>query len=162
MKIRFCGYYLNCSDCVAVNCNMSSEVRLFLQIVYQILSMFWVFITLYIYTGLLREEQGQLEEAILCHKNTLALDDTHVDSKVKLGALLWQVNGTSYIPASKSYLAKALESEPTHSEAWYNMGLLQKTEGRKHEAAASFQAALLYEQSSPVEKFTSITPALLW
>jgi len=113
-------------------------------------------------TGLLREEQAQLEEAILCHKNALAVDTTHVDSKVKLGALLWQVNGTSYIPVSRSYLAKALEAEPTHSEAWYHMGLLYKAEGRKHDAAASFQAALMYEQSSPLEKFTSITSALLW
>jgi cytochrome c-type biogenesis protein CcmH/NrfG len=111
---------------------------------------------------LLREEQGRFEEAILSHKNALAVDTTHVDSKVKLGALLWQVNGTSYIPVSKSYLAKALESEPTHSEAWYHTGLLHKAEGRKHEAAVSFQAALMCEQSSPLEKFTSITPALLW
>lgn len=111
---------------------------------------------------MLREEQGQLEEAIVCYKNALAVDTTHVDSKVKLAALLWQVNGTSYIPLSKGYLAEALEVEPTHEQAWYHMGMLHKAEGRKHEAAASFQAALMSEQSSPLEKFTSITPALLW
>lgn len=112
--------------------------------------------------GLLREEQDLLEEAILCHKNALAVDLTYVDSKVKLGALLWQVNGVLAIPVVKSYLAEALEAEPTHEEAWYHMGMLQKAEGRRHEAAESFQAALVLEQSSPVEKFSSIAPALLW
>lgn len=114
------------------------------------------------YNGLLREEQDLLEEAILCHKNALAVDLTYVDSKVKLGALLWQVNGVLAIPVVKSYLAEALEAEPTHEEAWYHMGMLQKAEGRRHEAAESFQAALVLEQSSPVEKFSSIAPALLW
>ncbi|KAG0625016.1 hypothetical protein M758_2G021300 [Ceratodon purpureus] len=113
-------------------------------------------------TGLVREEQGQLDEAILCYKNALALDNSYMDSKVKLGALLWQVHGTSSLPVSKSYLAEALEAEPAHMEAWYHMGLLHKAESRKHEAAKCFQAAIVLEQSSPVEKFTSITPALLW
>jgi tetratricopeptide (TPR) repeat protein len=90
--------------------------------------------------GLLREEQGQLDEAIMCYKNALALDPSYVDS----------------------YLAEALEAEPAHMEAWYQMALLHKAEGRKHEAAKSFQAAIMLEQSSPVEKFSSITPALLW
>ncbi|KAG0612639.1 hypothetical protein M758_6G043200 [Ceratodon purpureus] len=111
-------------------------------------------------TGMLREEQGQLEEAIVCYQNALAVDTSWVNSKVKLGALLWQVNGASAIPMSKTYLANALEDEPHHQEAWYHMGMLHKAEGRRLEAAASFQAAL--EQSSPLEKFTSITPALFW
>lgn len=112
--------------------------------------------------GMLREEQGQLEAAIACYQNALAVDTSCVNSKVRLGALLWQVNGAPSIPVSKSYLASALEAEPHHQEAWYHMGMLQKAEGLKHEAAASFQAALQSEQSSPFEKFTSIAPALLW
>jgi len=112
--------------------------------------------------GLLHEEQAHLEEAMVSYKNALALDMAYVDSKVKLGALLWRLNGLSAIPVAKSYLAEALEAEPTHVEAWYYMGMLYKAEGRKHEAAKSFHAAVVQEQSSPVEKFTSITPALLW
>ena len=42
------------------------------------------------------------------------------------------------------------------------MGRLQKEEGCLREAVDSFQAAIVLEQSSPVEKFTSISPALLW
>ena len=112
--------------------------------------------------GMLREEQGRLEEAIECYQNALADDTSFVDSKVKLGALLWQVNGAVSISVSKSYIASALEAEPHHQEAWYHMGMLQKAEGRRQEAAASFRAALVAEQCSPLEKFTSITPALLW
>lgn len=121
----------------------------------------WMYVYPWV-VGLLREEQGRLEEAMVCYKNALALDTAYVDSKVKLGALLWQANGPSAIPVAKSYLAEALEAEPTHVDAWYHMGMLQKAEGRKHEAAKSFHAAVVQEQSSPVEKFTSITPALLW
>ncbi len=112
--------------------------------------------------GLLREEQGQLDEAIECYNNALAIDTSFVDSKVRLGALLWQVHGTSVIPVSKSYLTEALEAEPAHAEAWYHIGLLHKAEGRKHEAAKSFQTAVVLEQSFPVQKFSSITSALLW
>jgi len=111
---------------------------------------------------LLREAQGRPAEAMVCYQNALAVDTSHVDSKVKLGALLWQTGGKPSIPVARCYLAEALQAEPTHEEAWYQMGRLQKEEGCLREAVDSFQAAIVLEQSSPVEKFTSITPALLW
>lgn len=117
---------------------------------------------MFLVAGLLHEEQGRLEEAILCYKSALAIDTTYIDSKVKLGSLLWQVKGPSAFPVAKSYLNEALEADPTHVDAWYHLGMLQKAAGQKHEAAKSFHAAVVQEQSSLVEKFTSITPALLW
>lgn len=116
---------------------------------------------------MVHEEQGEAEKAIVCYKNALALDPAYTDSKVKLGALLWRVQqkgkgGASAMAVARSYLAEALQAEPTHVEAWYHMGLLHKAAGRKHEAAVSFHEAVVHEQCSPVEPFSSITPALLW
>lgn len=112
--------------------------------------------------GLLHEAQGQLEEASVCYKNALAVNASHVDSKVKLGALLLQQGGRASLPVARSYVAEALQAEPTHEGAWYQMGLLHKEEDCPREAANCFQAALMLEESSPVEKFSSLSRALLW
>ena len=114
------------------------------------------------FTGKLREAQGEPEEALASYKNALAVDATHVDSKVRLGALLRERGGKHSLPVARSYLAEALQAEPTHEEAWLQMGLLHKAEGHTQEAIGCFQAAVQLEQSSPVVPFSSIFPALSW
>lgn len=118
--------------------------------------------SLILITGRLHEARGQIEEALASYKNALAIDTSHVDSKVRLGALLVQKGGTHSLPVARSYLAEALQAEPTHEEAWLQMGLLHKAEGHIQEAVECFQAAVQLEQSSPVEPFSSIIPSLSW
>lgn len=112
--------------------------------------------------GKFHEARGQLEEALASYKNALAIDNAHVDSKVRLGALLCRTGGKQSLPVARSYLAEALQIEPVHEEAWLQMGLLHKAEGHAQEAVDCFQAAVRLEQSLPVESFSSICPALLW
>lgn len=119
--------------------------------------MFLIFIT-----GRLHEARGQIEEALASYKNALAIDISHVDSKVRLGALLVQTGGMHSLPVARSYLAESLQAEPMHEEAWLQMGLLHKAEGHTQEAVECFQAAVQLEQSSPVEPFSSISPSLSW
>lgn len=114
------------------------------------------------FTGRLHEAQGQAEEALASYKNALAVDATHIDSKVRLGALLRERGGKHSLPVARSYLAEALQAEPTHEEAWLQMGLLHKAEGHAQEAIDSFQAAVQLEQTSPVVPFSSVLPALSW
>lgn len=111
-------------------------------------------------TGVLHETQGRTEEAMACYKNALSVNAAHVDSKVKLGALLCQRGSKQSLPVARSLLAEALQAEPTHEAAWFQMGCLHKAEGHPNEAADCFQAAVLLEQSLPVEKFRSIPRAL--
>lgn len=114
------------------------------------------------FAGRLHEVRRQPEEALASYKNALAIDTTCVDSKVKLGVLLSQSGGKHALPAARSYLAEALQAEPTHEEAWYQMGLLHKIEGHTLEAIECFQVAVQLEQFSPIEPFTTITPGLTW
>ncbi|XP_024360394.1 protein NPG1 isoform X1 [Physcomitrium patens] len=113
-------------------------------------------------TGKLHEAQEHLEEALASYKNALAVDATHVDSKVRLGALLRERGSKHSLPVARSYLAEALQADPTHEEAWLQMGLLHKAEGHTQEAIECFQAAVQLEQTSPVVPFSSILPALAW
>lgn len=110
--------------------------------------------------GVLHEAQGHTEEAMAWYKNALSVNAAHVDSKVKLGALLCQRGSKQSLPVARSLLAEALQAEPTHEAAWFQMGCLHKAEGHPNEAADCFQAAVLLEQSLPVEKFRSIPRAL--
>ncbi|KAG0557985.1 hypothetical protein KC19_11G170800 [Ceratodon purpureus] len=112
--------------------------------------------------GKLHEAQGQPEEALASYKNAVAVDATDVDSKVRLGALLRERGGKHSLPVARSYLAEALQAEPTHEEAWLQMGLLHKAHGHTQEAIDCFEAAVKLEQSSPVVPFSSILPALSW
>lgn len=114
------------------------------------------------FLGKLHEAQGQPEEALASYKNALAIDATHVDSKVRLGALLRARGGKHSLPVARSYLAEALQAAPTHEEAWFQIGLLYKAEGHTQEAIDCFQAAVLLEQSSPVVPFSSVLPSLSW
>ena len=114
------------------------------------------------FPGKLHEAQGHLEEALASYKNALAVDATHVDSKVRLAALLRERGGKHALPVARSYLAEVLQAEPTYEEAWLQMGLLHKAEGHIQEAIDCFQAAVQLEQSSPVVPFSTILPSLSW
>ncbi|KAG6549262.1 hypothetical protein Mapa_009248 [Marchantia paleacea] len=111
--------------------------------------------------GALHEARNNVQDALAAYNNALAVDPDHVPSKVSTGSLLRQRGGNS-LPVARSFLTDALRSEPTNHLAWYNLGMLHKVEGRAREAADCFQAAFLLEQSAPVEKFSSIPPALFW
>ncbi|KAL3688552.1 hypothetical protein R1sor_014861 [Riccia sorocarpa] len=111
--------------------------------------------------GALHEARGNVQDALAAYNNALAVDPDHVPSKVSTGSLLRQRGGNS-LPVARSFLTDALRSEPTNHLAWYNLGMLHKVEGRAREAADCFQAAFLLEQSAPVERFSSVLPALFW
>ncbi|KAG0601571.1 hypothetical protein M758_11G122500 [Ceratodon purpureus] len=113
-------------------------------------------------TGKLYEAEGQQEEAIASYKNAIGIDPAHVDSKVRLGTLLRERGGIHATPVARSFLADALHAEPTHEEAWLQMGLLYKAEGSTDDAIDCLKAAVHYEQTSPVVPFSTILPSLSW
>lgn len=105
--------------------------------------------------GALHEARGQLHEASASYNSGLAVDSDHVPSKVSLGALLRR-NGGDSLPVARSFLTDALRLDPTNCTAWYNLGMVHKLGGRASDAADCFQTAFVLEQSSPVEKFSSL------
>ncbi|KAL3828268.1 hypothetical protein ACJIZ3_017070 [Penstemon smallii] len=107
-------------------------------------------------TGLLYEAKGLHREALKSYEKALDIDPNHVPSLISTAVVLRQVSDRS-LPVVKSFLTDALRLERTNHTAWYNLGLLYKTEGGAGasalEAAECFEAATLLQESEPVEPF---------
>ncbi|XP_051126888.1 protein NPGR2-like isoform X2 [Andrographis paniculata] len=105
--------------------------------------------------GLLLEAKGLHKEALKSFEKALDMDPNHVPSLISTAAVLRQISNQS-MPVVKSFLTDALRLDRTNSAAWYNLGLLYKSEGSSAlamEAAECFEAATLLQESEPVEPF---------
>ncbi|KAK4492460.1 hypothetical protein RD792_003269 [Penstemon davidsonii] len=104
--------------------------------------------------GLLHEARGQHKEALKAYGLALEIDPTHVPSLVSRATVLRRIGCQS--PAIiRSFLTEALRIDRMNSSAWYNLGLLYKDEGISSaaEAAECFQAAVILEETEPIEPF---------
>lgn len=105
-------------------------------------------------TGLLYEAQGQHREALRSFENALDVKPAHVPSLVSTATLLKQM-GNQSLPVVRSFLTDALRLDRTNPCAWYNLGMLYKANVgvSATEAAECFEAAIILEDSAPVEPF---------
>jgi tetratricopeptide repeat protein 7 len=104
----------------------------------------------------MHQAQAQTKDALASYVNALSSDLEHVPSKVAIGALLSQ-QGPRYLPAARCFLSDALRVEPTNRMAWLYLGMVHKSDGRITDAADCFQAAVMLEESDPVESFSSLS-----
>ncbi|WCJ38271.1 no pollen germination related 2 [Euphorbia peplus] len=118
-------------------------------------------------TGILYEKRGHLNEALKAFHTALEIDPSHVPSMVSTAVVLRKL-GNQQNELMRSYLMGALRLDRTNSSAWYNLGLLHKTEGNVstlQEAAECFETATFLEETEPIEPFREPTqmrnPALL-
>lgn len=104
--------------------------------------------------GLLYEAKGQQKEALKCFEKALYIEPNHVPSLISTAIVLRQLSDQS-LPVVKSFLTDALRLDRTNPRAWYNLGLLYKSESSASamEAAECFEAAALLQESEPVEPF---------
>uniref|UniRef100_A0A1S3YM72 Tetratricopeptide repeat protein 7B-like n=2 Tax=Nicotiana TaxID=4085 RepID=A0A1S3YM72_TOBAC len=104
--------------------------------------------------GLLYQARGLHKEALQSFQKALDIEPNHVPSLVSTAIVLRQLSGQS-LPVVKSFLTDALRIDRTNSSAWYNLGLLYKSENGASalEAAECFEAAALLQESAPVEPF---------
>ncbi|CAI9118112.1 OLC1v1019638C3 [Oldenlandia corymbosa var. corymbosa] len=105
-------------------------------------------------TGLLYEAKGLKNEALKFFETALDLEPSHVPSLISVAINLRQL-GDKSLPIVKSFLTDALRLDRTNPSAWYNLGLLYKTEvgASVKEAAECFEAAALLQETAPVEPF---------
>ncbi|KAL3507602.1 hypothetical protein ACH5RR_032984 [Cinchona calisaya] len=105
-------------------------------------------------TGLLYEARGLNNEALKYFKAALDIEPNHVPSLISVATVLRQL-GDQSLPVVKSFLSDALRLDRTNPSAWYNLGLLYKSETGTSvlEAAECFEAAALLQESAPVEPF---------
>nr|GEV21748.1 hypothetical protein [Tanacetum cinerariifolium] len=105
-------------------------------------------------TGLLHQAKGQKEEALSSFEKALDVDPNHVPSLISTAIVLRELNDQS-LPVAKSFITDALRLDRTNFSAWFNLGLVYKAEhgSSSLEAAECFEAAIMLEESEPVEPF---------
>ncbi|PHT52449.1 hypothetical protein CQW23_06911 [Capsicum baccatum] len=104
--------------------------------------------------GLLNQSKGLYKAALEDYSNALAVNPSHVPSLVSSAVVLRKIGKQS--PAIiRNLLTEALRLDRMNASAWYNLGLLYKEEGLGSalEAAECFEAAILLEETEPVEPF---------
>ncbi|WMV34122.1 hypothetical protein MTR67_027507 [Solanum verrucosum] len=106
------------------------------------------------FAGLLYQARGLYKEALQSFQKSLDTEPNHVPSLVSTAIVLRQLDGQS-LPVMKSFLTDALRLDRTNPSAWYNLGLVYKSETGVSalEAAECFEAAELLQESAPVEPF---------
>ncbi|KAL6519890.1 hypothetical protein OROMI_032784 [Orobanche minor] len=104
--------------------------------------------------GLLYEAKGQQNEALKSFQKALDIEPNHVPSLISTAIVLKKL-GNESLPVVKSFLTDALRLDRTNSTAWYNLGLLYKSDnsGSAMDAAECFEAAAQLQESEPVEPF---------
>lgn len=104
--------------------------------------------------GLLFKAKGLHIESLKSFQQALGVDPTHVPSLISTAIVLRHLNNRS-TPFIRSFLTDALRFDRTNHVAWYNLGLLYKSEGggALAEAVECFEAAAFLEGSVPVEPF---------
>ncbi|XP_062197916.1 protein NPG1-like [Phragmites australis] len=106
--------------------------------------------------GYMHQAREQTKDALAAYVNAFSTELEHVPSKVAIGALLSK-QGLRYLPAARCFLSDALRVEPTNRMAWLYLGKVHKSDGRIADAADCFQAAVMLEESDPVESFSSLS-----
>ncbi|KAM1591745.1 hypothetical protein FF1_035646 [Malus domestica] len=109
-------------------------------------------------TGLLNKMKGLYKESLSAFSEALDIDPSHVPSLISTAVVLRHLGGSSHHSHTviRSLLLNALNLDRSNHSAWYNLGILYKSQGTPSsslEAAECFKAALSLEESAPVEPF---------
>ncbi|KAM6548680.1 hypothetical protein CsatB_020356 [Cannabis sativa] len=104
--------------------------------------------------GLMYERRGQIQEALGTYCGALLIDPSYVPCRILIGSLMSKM-GSDALPVARSMLSDALRIDPTNRNAWYNLGMVHRDDGRIADATDCFQAAAMLEESDPIESFSS-------
>ena len=103
--------------------------------------------------GLLYEAKGLHKDALKSFGKALDVEPNHVPSLISTATVLRKLSDQS-LPVVRSFLTDALCIDRTNPSAWYNLGLVCKSEGASTmEAAGCFEAAAFLQETAPVEPF---------
>ncbi|TKW00550.1 hypothetical protein SEVIR_8G117800v4 [Setaria viridis] len=106
--------------------------------------------------GYMHQAREHTKDALAAYVNAFSTELEHVPSKVSIGALLAK-QGPRFLPAARCFLSDALRVEPTNRMAWLYLGKVHWSDGRITDAADCFQAAVMLEESDPVESLSSLS-----
>ncbi|XP_010532675.1 PREDICTED: tetratricopeptide repeat protein 7B-like [Tarenaya hassleriana] len=106
--------------------------------------------------GLLNEAKGLKPEALKSYNTALDIEPTHIQSLTSAARVLLQLCRCSQcLPVLRSLLTDAIRLDRTNHAAWYNLGLVYGADpcAPDGDAAECFRAAVVLEETSPVEPF---------
>ncbi|XP_048129095.1 protein NPGR2 isoform X2 [Rhodamnia argentea] len=105
-------------------------------------------------TGLLYQAKGLHQDALKSFREALNVEPNHVPSLISTACILRQL-GSGSLPVIRSLLTDALRLDRTNPSAWFNLGLVYKSDPGVSalEVAECFEAAALLEETTPVEPF---------
>lgn len=105
--------------------------------------------------GLLNQAKGLEKEALESFWKALDNDPTYVPSLISVAKSLMELGGSQALASARSFLREAIRLERTDTSAWYNLGLIYKSEpwASPVDAMECFEAALLLQETAPVEPF---------
>jgi tetratricopeptide (TPR) repeat protein len=83
-------------------------------------------------------EMSSVEQAVDAYERALRVDPAHADSHVNLGRLF---HDERPVQAEKHYRA-AVESQPDHDTAWFNLGVVLEDLDRPGDAIRAYERAL--------------------
>ncbi|KAI6693605.1 hypothetical protein NL676_021315 [Syzygium grande] len=105
-------------------------------------------------TGLLYQAKGHHQDALKSFREALNVEPNHVPSLISTACVLRQL-GSGSLPVIRSLLTDALRLDRTNPSAWFNLGLVYKSDpgASALEVAECFEAAALLQETAPVEPF---------
>ncbi|KAG6395235.1 hypothetical protein SASPL_145876 [Salvia splendens] len=101
--------------------------------------------------GLLYEAKGMQKEALKSFEKALDIDPNHIQSLISTAVIVRQLSEQS-VAVAKSFLTDALRLDRSNHTAWYNLGLIYKSESSAT-ALECFEAAAMLQESEPIEPF---------
>lgn len=91
------------------------------------------------------------KEALKSFEKALDIDPNHIPSLISTAVIVRQLSEQS-VAVAKSFLTDALRLDRSNHTAWYNLGLIYKSESSAT-ALECFEAAAMLQESEPIEPF---------
>ncbi|HJV75033.1 MAG TPA: tetratricopeptide repeat protein [Noviherbaspirillum sp.] len=90
------------------------------------------------------KQQGRLDEAEACYRQTLALKPDFAEAHYNLA---WTLHVRGRLDEAKISYLKALEHDQQIAEAWNNLGLILSSQGQQDDAIECYQNAIALSSS---------------
>lgn len=98
--------------------------------------------------GLLQEEADPAA-ALKSFETAMAIDPRHSDAEIHCGALYRRRASPGDLTIARSLLSSGLKHKPNSLVGWYNLGLIDRDEGRLEESEEDLRTAATLQETNP-------------
>ena len=112
-----------------------------------------IYIIIILKLGLLKEAEGNLQDALLKYEKVLTVDGNHTSSLIRMAAIYIQLEK---LELAEVNLRAAVHLDPSLHEAWYYLGVVYEKTSRLEKSAECFVTALEFENTGSVRPFGAL------